>query len=1131
VKAILYRFILISLFLIIIAGKAYSVTTYDWVGTTLTSGVYNWNNKLNWQVGGVAATTIPGATDIVQIAVNPYTNAPTITDAESCASIIFGTYDNFTLTVNGTLTVSGNITQKNDPNFYQYTVLTGTGTITCGSFTLGDNTLPNSGVGAVNNVSCQVTQLTVNGNVTLNAVGNSTGDGIEYPYFSLDANKLTITGQIVTTTYSSPLSGDVGNPAFPGLGLFQMDTGAAATTLELSNSNPVLTPIITGFTIDFTNNGLGAGTVIYDATSGTQTVYTTGTSGVGINNYNYDYLTFGGAGKKTIIGGAMTVGNDWTTGGTGTVDLSTNNPTITVTGNLINSTNITQGSGNITVTNTLQNNSNTITLGSGTLTVGNIMQINAGTVSTGSGTVTVTGTFQNNAGTLACGSGSVIFKGSYTNSSTFTAGTGTVYFSGTSQTLLDNGSTGTNFNNVTFNCSGTATMSAGTGNFSVSASGVLTMVSPAKVVAGSAATGYLTLKSSSAGSATIAAITGTSSITGYVNVQRYLTGGSSTYRGYRLLTSPVYTVTIASNNVYSFDYIIASMLLTGASGGGFDKVGNPSLFLYRENQAFSNAAFTLGNFSEISKINNVPTYNVFADGVSTNYNAIAGNGFLVFFRGDRTTNLANKYKPGTAAESVTLTATGSLNQGQIIVHDWYTPASVNLGYTVTAGNTTVRGFNLAGNPYASSIDWDLFNTTTTTSGIYGSSVGTTIYVLDPVSKNYGAYVKGNGGVGTHNATNVLASGQGFFVVASSATAQLIFNESAKVNTQVTGSNLLMGMPVDYAGNQYIRIQLGKDSLNTDDAIIRFKYNVGATYDPVVDAPYQTGFGTVSLSSMSSDKVSLAINVQPFPVTRENIALSVAATADGTYQFQVKNIVQIPPIFDIWLVDTYTRDSVNMRENPIYSFSITKSDSATFGSKRLKLVVSQNTALAYRLINFSAVPSSSGQEVQLAWKTVNEQNYTLFTVERSTDNGKTYEVAGGLQSSASGTYALNDKNPQPGLNLYRLKQTDINDNITYSKVIPVEYSGLSNSLINNNINIYPNPARNVINLAIANTGETHAGNYNIRITNSSGFVIKDITSAQANWQGNVGDLLTGTYVIQVVNTKDQSLVGKAKFVKL
>ncbi len=1129
-KAILHRFILIGLLLVVTVGEAYSAT-YDWVGTTATSGVYNWNNKLNWQVGGVAATTIPGATDIVQIAVNSFTNNPTITDAESCASIIFGTYDNFTLTVTGTLTVSGNITQNNDPNFYQYTILAGTGTITCGSFTLGDNTQPNAGVGVVNNVSSQVAQLTVNGNITLNAVGNSTHDGIEYPYFSLDANKLTLSGQIVTTTFNSPLSGGVGNPVYPGLGLFQTDTQPIATTLELLNANPVLTPITTGFTVDFTNNA-GLGTIIYDATSGTQSVYTTGTSGLGINNYNYVNLTFGGASKKTVIGGALTIGGNWTTGGTGAVDLSTNNPTITVTGNLVNSTNITQGSGNITVTNTFQNNSGTVTLGTGTLTVSNIMQINTGTVSAGSGTVTVAGIFQNNSGTLACGSGSVIFKGGYTNSGAFTAGTGTVYFSGAAQTLVDNGSTGTNFNNVTFNGSGTATMGPGVNNFSVSATGVLTMVSPAKLVAGSATTGYLTLQSTATSSATIAAIPGTSTITGFVNVQRYITGGSLTYRGYRLLSSPVYASTVSSNNVFSLNYLKTSCYITGSTGtaGGFDKTGNPTIYLYRENLAPGNSTFVVGNFRGINNITASPGYQL--DNEVGTFNIPAGSGYLFYFRGNRSTSLVSKtVAPYATPENTTLSTSGVLNQGQVIVHDWYTPASANLGYTVLAGNTVVRGFNLVGNPYASSINWDLYNTTTTTTGIYGSGVGTTVYVLDPVSRNYGAYTKGSGGIGTHNASNIISSGQGFFVQAGAATAQLIFNESAKVNTQVTGSNLLMGMPVDYAVNQYLHLILAKDSVNTDDIVVRFTTSATQAYDPIVDGQYKPGYGIVSLYSMSSDNVPLAINVQPLPKTSETIALAAGATADGTYQFQMKSIVAIPEIFKILLVDSYTKDSIDMRESPQYSFSIAQSDTNSYGSKRFKLIISQNAAYAYHLESFNAVPEGSQRQVQLTWKTINEENYTYFTVERSIDNGNTFNVIGGMQSSDQGTYAFMDTDPKAH-NLYRLKQADLNDSITYSKVVPVQYSGLSNGIAStNNINVYPNPASGAINVSIADLAGSGKAKYNIRITNSSGFVVRNITTAQPNWQGSVSDLLTGSYVIQVVNTKDQSFVGKAKFVKL
>ncbi|HXB13423.1 MAG TPA: T9SS type A sorting domain-containing protein, partial [Bacteroidia bacterium] len=61
--------------------------------------------------------------------------------------------------------------------------------------------------------------------------------------------------------------------------------------------------------------------------------------------------------------------------------------------------------------------------------------------------------------------------------------------------------------------------------------------------------------------------------------------------------------------------------------------------------------------------------------------------------------------------------------------------------------------------------------------------------------------------------------------------------------------------------------------------------------------------------------------------------------------------------------------------------------------------------------------------------------------------------------------------------------------------------------------------------------TNASAYNIMITNSLGFVMKKGTSGQPSWQASVSDLLPGTYLVKVYNSKDQSLVGTTKFVKL
>src|SRR5262249_10546835 len=114
----------------------------------------------------------------------------------------------------------------------------------------------------------------------------------------------------------------------------------------------------------------------------------------------------------------------------------------------------------------------------------------------------------------------------------------------------------------------------------------------------------LTLKSTSTQTAGVAAIPSSYSISGNVTCERYITGGTG-YRTYRLLSSPVNVGTpVNSNNVWSLNYLGNSIYITGNAGGGFDKTGNPTLYLYREDQTPSNAGFTTGNFWGISAINN-----------------------------------------------------------------------------------------------------------------------------------------------------------------------------------------------------------------------------------------------------------------------------------------------------------------------------------------------------------------------------------------------------------------------------------------------------------------------------------------------------------------------------------------------
>jgi hypothetical protein len=122
-----------------------------------------------------------------------------------------------------------------------------------------------------------------------------------------------------------------------------------------------------------------------------------------------------------------------------------------------------------------------------------------------------------------------------------------------------------------------------------------------------------TLKSSSTQSANFGAIPLGSTLTGNVTVERFIKGSYPTNlskRGYRLISSPIFSGTVSGTNVFDLAYLASSAIITGPAGGGFFSVGNPSAYIYREDILPSNANFTTGDFKGIAAINNSPAYNI-----------------------------------------------------------------------------------------------------------------------------------------------------------------------------------------------------------------------------------------------------------------------------------------------------------------------------------------------------------------------------------------------------------------------------------------------------------------------------------------------------------------------------------------
>lgn len=766
-------------------------------------------------------------------------------------------------------------------------------------------------------------------------------------------------------------------------------------------------------------------------------------------------------------------------------------------------------------------------------------------------------------------SGNLNVAGSFTNILTNDANnyitlTGVpVFFNGTTataQVLAGGAGTGTTFKNVTF--SGAAPKNMTSGMFNVISSGVLTISNGAQLTAGDAnatvsalstTDSFLTLVSDVNGSASVAVIPSGCAILGNVNVQRFITGGTG-YRGYRLVSSPV---SLYGNTAYTtLNYLIKSSFIKGSTGtaGGFDAAGNPNLYLYRDGLAPSNVNFTSGNFRGVNTINNSYSYGF--DGETGSYNLYPGDGFLFFFRGDRNASgqtIATESVTSYVPTNTTATATGVLNQQSITPNYWYTGAAA-LDYTTVAGNSTVVGFNLVGNPYASTID---ISTTGTTSanGIQVTALGTAtgvspyFYELNPRTQNYDTY-NVQTGVYTNYATKYIVNGQGFFVLANAAGNTLTFNESAKTTAQNTGpylyfaktedavnDNLTLNQPED----QHLRLTLAKDSINTDDIYIGFNSKASAAYVTNEDAPYHFGQGQVNLNSTSSDNFALAVNITSLPKNTQLIPLGVYAATDGLYTLSRKELVNIPISYDIWLKDAYLKDSLDMRHNATYSFNIAHADTNSFGKNRFGLVFRQDPALALHLINFTATKSAGS--IQTAWIVENEADYTKFTLLKSTD-GITFSAIDSLISSGVGTYSFTDANPK-NQNYYKLKLTDVAGNITFSSVVPVMYSSTTKPA--GGFTVYPNPTNNTISIAVnqatiatsglqgasltANAASSTGQTYDIRITNMTGEVLKTVTAVAGNWQNNVSSLLPGTYIIQVMNHGSNSIIGRTTFIKL
>ncbi len=277
---------------------------------------------------------------------------------------------------------------------------------------------------------------------------------------------------------------------------------------------------------------------------------------------------------------------------------------------------------------------------------------------------------------------------------------------------------------------------------------------------------------------------------------------------------------------------------------------------------------------------------------------------------------------------------------------------------LTADNA---GWNFAGNPYPSAIDWESMN--------LSEEITPASYVFDPRTQNFNVYMKG--GISTNGADRFILPQTPFFVKTQNE-ARLNFENANRVH---------------YFGNA-MRAENPSNTMTitatfngvTDQTVIAVNNSATENYDTQYDAPKFASPNEMLPSIMSvltdEDQV-LAINQMPEPGLETVIPVGVMTRNSGTYTLDFTNAATFS-YYEPYVVDLSNMMQYSITDAPMFSFTHDAAD----GDFR---------SFALRFRNGSSVETQLAEvHVFAAGKAVTVSNNSSEIV-----NVKIYDISGKL----------------------------------------------------------------------------------------------------------------------------------------
>ncbi|OYU95795.1 MAG: hypothetical protein CFE21_11700 [Bacteroidetes bacterium B1(2017)] len=454
--------------------------------------------------------------------------------------------------------------------------------------------------------------------------------------------------------------------------------------------------------------------------------------------------------------------------------------------------------------------------------------------------------------------------------------------------------------NFTYNRTG-ATISLGT---KMQITGVVTPT------AGILATrNNLVLISDSLGDASIAQGTGTY-LSDSVTIERYIPGISG--RLYRYLAAP-----FSAGPSFSSSWQ-KQIFITGLGSGG---TICPSLTQHSNgfDASASNGATVL-MFNEANAIATASTPSVGGATVYTNAwtgisstnttTLIGGKGYNVFYRGSRAQGCALLNGNNPTPSNITLSACGIVNTGSFT-------------FTVTYNPLNGEGWNLLGNPYPSAIDWN-------SAGWTKNNITSSIWIYRPATNQFATY---NGVIGVNGGSNIIPTGQAFFVKANASSPNLSATEVIKSSLYPAILLLKGNKPFE------IRASLVNSANKTDETVLALNRDKTDLFDADFDAEKMHNANNLDLYSLDSTGLKYAINA----IATLNdgdykiIPLGIGAASIGNYSFNL-SAQSMPNFYQVFLRDHFLKTEHQLGPDSLnYSFTVT-ADSNTYGNKRFDLYI-------------------------------------------------------------------------------------------------------------------------------------------------------------------------------------------------